>query len=179
MKNVMIIASSPRKNGNSNALVKAFEKGAKEAGNSVETVYLAGKKIEFCCGCMSCNHTLRCVIRDDVKEILEKMQGADVVVFATPIYYYSVSGQLKTFFDRTSPLFAAKYQFRDVYLLATAADDGEETVKGTVEAVQGWIECYPKTRLVKTIFAGGVDAIGDIAGHKALTEAYDAGRNIV
>ena len=179
MKNVIIIASSPRKNGNSNALVKAFEKGAKEAGNSVETVYLAGKKIEFCCGCMSCNHTLRCVIRDDVKEILEKMQGADVVVFATPIYYYSVSGQLKTFFDRTSPLFAAEYQFRDIYLLATAADDGEETVKGTEEAVQGWIECYPKTRLVKTIFAGGVDAVGDITGHKALIEAYDAGQNIV
>ena len=178
MKNIVIIASSPRKNGNSNALVKEFVRGAQAAGNTVQTIYLAGKKMDFCCGCMTCNQTLKCVISDDVKEILETMQTADVVVFATPIYYYSVSGQLKTFFDRTSPLFAAKYQFRDIYLLATAADEGEETTRGTIEAVDGWIDCYPGTRLVKTIFAGGVDAIGDIKGHKALEEAYETGANI-
>ena len=178
MKRIVVIASSPRKNGNSNALVREFERGATEAGNSIETVYLMGKKMQFCCGCMTCNQILQCVLQDDVKEILEKMQHADIIVFATPVYYYSVSGQLKTFFDRTSPLFAAEYCFRDIYLLATAAEDAPDTFKGTIEAVQGWIDCYPNTRLAKTVLAGGVDAIGDISGHKALQDAYEAGKSI-
>lgn len=178
MKKIVIIASSPRKNGNSNALVKEFVRGALEAGNTVHTISVGGLHMEFCRGCMTCNHTLKCVIADDMKNVLETMRTADVIVFATPVYYYSVSGQLKTFFDRTSPLFAAKYQFTDVYLLAAAADDGAQTVAGTETAVMGWIDCYPGTRLVKIVFAGGVDAVGEIAGHKALQEAYETGKSI-
>ena len=178
MKKIIVITSSPRKNGNSNALAKEFVRGALEAGNTVQTVSIADIKMDFCRGCMTCNHTLKCVINDDMKDVLETMRTADVIVFATPVYYYSVSGQLKTFFDRTSPLFAAKYQFTDVYLLATAADEGAETVSGTQTAVMGWIDCYPGTRLVKTVFAGDVDDIGEIAGHKALQEAYETGKGI-
>lgn len=178
MKKIVIIASSPRKNGNSNALVKEFARGAEEAGNTVQTVFLGDIQMEFCRGCMTCNQTRKCVIKDDVREVLETMKTADVIVFATPIYYYSVSGQLKTFFDRTSPLFADKYQFTDVYLLATAAEDEEETVAGTKTAMMGWIDCYPGTRLVKTVFAGGVDAIGEIEGHTALQQAYETGKNV-
>lgn len=178
MKIIAIIASSPRKNGNSNALVKEFARGAEEAGNTVQTVFLGDIQMEFCRGCMTCNQTRKCVIKDDVREVLETMKTADVIVFATPVYYYSVSGQLKTFFDRTSPLFADKYQFTDVYLLATAAEDEEETVAGTKTAMMGWIDCYPGTRLVKTVFAGGVDAIGEIEGHTALQQAYETGKNV-
>lgn len=178
MKKVVVIASSPRKNGNSNALVKDFVQGAREAGNDVEIISVADIKMDFCRGCMTCNQTLKCVIDDDMKAVLETMRTADVIVFATPVYYYSVSGQLKTFFDRTSPLFAAKYQFTDVYLLATAADEGTEAVAGTQTALMGWIDCYPGTHLVKTVFAGGVDALGDIAGHPALAEAYETGKSI-
>ena len=178
MKKIMIIASSPRKSGNSNALVAEFARGAKEAGNDIEIVSVGDIQMDFCRGCMTCNHTCKCVIDDDMKAVLERMGAADVIVFATPVYYYSVSGQLKTFFDRTSPLFAANYQFADVYLLATAADEGAEAVVGTRTAVMGWIDCYPGTRLVKTIFAGGVDALGEIAGHAALSEAYETGKSI-
>lgn len=178
MKKIIVIASSPRKQGNSNALVKEFVRGAEEAGNMVETVFVSDLKMDFCRGCMTCNHTLKCVIDDDMKTVLETMRTADVIVFTTPVYYYSVSGQLKTFFDRTSPLFADKYQFTDVYLLATASEDEAETVVGTKTAVMGWLDCYPGTRLVKTVFAGGVDAIGDIASHKALKEAYETGKNV-
>lgn len=178
MKKIVVIASSPRKNGNSNALVKEFVRGAQEAGNTVQTVSLGDIQMDFCRGCMTCNQTLKCVIDDDIKVILETMRTADVIVFATPVYYYSVSGQLKTFFDRTSPLFADKYQFTDVYLLATAAEDEAETVAGTKTAVMGWIDCYPGTRLVKTVFAGGVDAVGEIKGHKALQQAYETGKNV-
>ena len=178
MKKILIITSSPRKNGNSNALAKEFARGALEAGNTVQTISVADLNMEFCRGCMTCNHTLKCVINDDMKTVLETMKEADVIAFATPVYYYSVSGQLKTFFDRTSPLFAAKYRFTDVYLLATAADEGAEAVAGTKTAIMGWIDCYPGTRLVKTVFAGGVDAVGEIAGHKALQEAFETGKSI-
>lgn len=179
MKHIIIITSSPRKKGNSNALAEEFAKGALEGGNTVETVSVAAIHMEFCRGCMVCNRTNRCVISDDVAAVLAKMEKADVLVFATPVYYYSVSGQLKTFFDRTSPLFTAKYNFRDVYLLAAAAEDEPETVAGTVKALQGWLDCYPGTRLAGTVFAGGVDNIGDISGHKALQEAYRTGKQIV
>ncbi len=178
MKNIIVISSSPRKNGNSNALVAAFVRGAEERGNAVEVISLTGKHMEFCRGCMVCNQTNSCVIADDMKQINEKLGKADVVVFATPIYYYSVSGQLKTFFDRTSPLFTADYKFRDVYLLATAAEDETTTPDGTIQATVGWVDCFEKAKLTKTVFAGGVDAVGDIAGHPALEEAYQTGKSI-
>ena len=178
MKHILILTSSPRKKGNSNTLAEKFARGARDGGNTVETVSVAQMHMEFCRGCMVCNQTNRCVISDDVAEVLAKMAKADVLVFATPVYYYSVSGQLKTFFDRTSPLFTAKYNFRDVYLLASAAENEPETVEGTVKAMQGWLDCYPGTRLAGTVFAGGVDNVGDIAGHKALQEAYHAGKSI-
>lgn len=178
MKNIIVISSSPRKNGNSNALVAAFVRGAEERGNAVEVISLTGKHMEFCRGCMVCNKTNRCVIADDMKQINEKLGKAEVVVFATPVYYYSVSGQLKTFFDRTSPHFTADYKFRDVYLLATAAEDETTTPEGTIQATVGWVDCFEKARLKKTVFAGGVDAIGDIAGHPALEEAYQTGKSI-
>lgn len=92
------------------------------------------------------------------------------------VYYYSVSGQLKTVFDRANPLFSADYKFREVYLLTSAAEDEETTVEGTIKATQGWVDCFEEATLVKTIFAGGVDKIGDINGHKALSEAYELGK---
>ncbi len=106
------------------------------------------------------------------------MLKADVLVFATPVYYYSVCGQLKTLLDRANPLFASDYKFRDIYLLATAAEDESETVKGTETAVQGWIDCFEKANLSKTIFAGGVNDAGDINGHIALQEAYETGMKL-
>ena len=106
------------------------------------------------------------------------MLEADVIVFATPIYYYSISGQLKTMLDRSNPLYTADYRFRDVYLLASAAEDEENTVNGAVTAVQGWIDCFQKASLKGVVFAGGVTDIGEIAGHPALEKAYDMGKNV-
>lgn len=175
-KNVLVISSSLRKGSNSEMLADEFLKGAKEAGHNVEKLSLVGKTINFCKGCLACNTTLKCVIDDDSREITEKMLNADVIVFATPVYYYSVCGQLKTLLDRANPLFTSDYKFRDIYLLATAAEDEAETVKGTETAVQGWIDCFEKANLKKTIFAGGVNNTGDIKGHSALKEAYETGK---
>ncbi len=111
-------------------------------------------------------------------EIAAKMHDADVLVFATPVYYYSVSGQLKTMFDRANPLFDTDYAFTKAYLLATAAEDEPETVSGTVMAVQSWLDCFERCDLVDTVFAGGVNEIGDIVGHPALERAYQVGKEI-
>ena len=110
-KNVLIISSSPRKGGNSETLAASFAKGAEEAGHKVETIYLREKKYGFCKGCLACLKLGHCVIDDDAVEIAARMHDADVLVFATPVYYYSVSGQLKTMLDRANPLFDSDYAF--------------------------------------------------------------------
>ncbi len=85
-KKILIISTSPRKGGNSNALAEEFARGAREAGNTVEKVELYDKTIGFCKGCLACQKTMRCVIRDDADTIAQKMLTAEVIAFATPIY---------------------------------------------------------------------------------------------
>ena len=177
-KKVFVISSSPRKGGNSDTLADAFVRGAQEAGNDVEKVTLHDKTIGFCRGCLACQSTHRCVIHDDADMIARKMLTADVLVFATPIYYYGMCGQMKTMLDRANPLFPADYQFRDIYLLAAAAEEDEHTVDGAVTGLQGWIDCFEKARLAGTVFAGGVTSVGEIQGHPALQKAYEMGRNL-
>ena len=177
-KKVLILSSSPRKGGNSEVLASIFAKGAQEAGNQVETVYLRELQYGFCKGCLACQKLGHCVIKDDAVEIAAKMHDADVLVFATPVYYYSVSGQLKTMLDRANPLFGTDYAFTKVYLLATAAEDESETVEGTVKAVQGWVDCFDRCELAGTVFAGGVTDVGEIAGHPALEKAHQMGKKI-
>ena len=177
-KKVLILSSSPRKGGNSETLAAAFAKGAQEAGHQVETVFLREKQVGFCKGCLACLNLGHCVIQDDAVEIAAKMHDADVLVFATPVYYYCVSGQLKTMLDRANPLFGTDYAFTKAYLLAAAAEDAPETVEGTVKAVQGWVDCFDRCELAATVFAGSVNGIGDIAGHPALDTAYQTGREI-
>ena len=150
-KKVLILSSSPRKGGNSETLAAAFAKGALEAGNLVETVHLREKNYGFCRGCLACQKLGHCVIRDDAVEVTAKMHDADVLVFATPVYYYSVSGQLKTMLDRANPLYDTDYAFTKAYLLATAAEDEPETVDGTRTAVQGWVDCFPRCELAETV----------------------------
>ena len=103
MKKVLIISSSLRRGSNSDALAEAFARGAAEAGNEVEQVSLKGKDLRFCMGCLACQKTQKCVIADDAPAIVEKMYAADAIAFATPIYYYELSGQLKTLLDRSNP----------------------------------------------------------------------------
>ena len=177
-KKVLIISSSPRKGGNSETLAAAFAEGAREAGHQVETVYLREKQIGFCKGCLACLKLGHCVIQDDAVEIAAKMHDADVLAFATPVYYYCVSGQLKTMLDRANPLFGTDYAFTKAYLLATAAEAEPETVEGAEKAIQGWVDCFDRCELAATVFAGGVNGIGDIARHPALDTAYQTGREI-
>lgn len=177
-KNILVISTSPRRGGNSETLADAFLRGAEEAGHSVEKVCLYDKTIGFCKGCLACQKSHRCVIQDDADTLAQKMGQADVLVFATPIYYYEMSGQMKTMLDRANPLYDSDYRFREVYLLAAAADTEERTVDGAVKGLSGWVECFPKARLAGTVFAGGVDARGAIGGHPALERAFAMGKAV-
>ncbi len=177
-KNVLIISSSLRKNSNSEALANEFANGASEAGNNVETLSLKDKKIAFCKGCMACQKTQTCVIKDDAVEIAEKMKNADVICFATPVYYYSISGQLKTLFDRSNPLYTSDYKFRDIYLLSVAAEDEKTTVEGSEKAVRGWVDCFENVQLKGVVFAGGVNDAGEIQAHSAMKKAFEMGKSV-
>lgn len=177
-KNVLVISTSLRKKSNSEQLVTASADGAREAGHEVEVLSLRDKTLGFCCGCLACQKTLQCVIKDDANDIVEKMGQADVLVFATPIYYYEMCGQLKTLLDRANPLFPTEYAFREIYLLATAADEDASAVDGARKGLEGWVTCFQKARLTDVLFCGGVTDAGDIAGNTALTKAKKLGTSL-
>lgn len=121
MKKVIVISTSLRTNSNSDKLADKFMEGALEAGHEVEKISLIGKDIRFCRGCLACQKLGKCVINDDVDSIMQKVLHADVVVWATPIYYYEMSGQMKVLIDRMNAMYTMDYQFRDVYMLTVAA----------------------------------------------------------
>lgn len=177
-KKVLIISTSFRKSSNSETLAKSFADGARSAGNDAEIVSLADKKIAFCKGCLACQKIGHCVINDDAVNIAEKMRTADVLVFATPIYYYEMSGQMKTMLDRANSLYSSDYKFRDIYMLSSAAEDEPDVDERAYSGLEGWVVCFEKSRLAGKVFAGGVNDPGEIMGHKAFKEAYDMGAKI-
>lgn len=177
-KNILVISTSPRKGGNSETLADAFIRGANESGHATEKICLYDKTIGFCKGCLACLKSHRCVIHDDADDIAQKMGKADVLVFATPIYYYEMCGQMKTMLDRVNPLYDSDYQFREVYLLAAAAETEESAIDGAVKGLSGWIECFPNSRLAGTVFGGGADAVGTLQGNPALKRAYEMGKAV-
>ena len=178
MKNVLVISTSLRANSNSDALADAFLRGAADAGHHTEKISLRGRNIQFCRGCMACQKLGRCVISDDAAEISQKMHDADVIAFATPIYYYEMSGQMKTLLDRANWLYSSDYHFTDIYLL-TAAAENEPSVPSRAEGgLTGWIDCFERARLAGSVFAGGVEGPGETTGHPALAQAYNMGNQI-
>ena len=109
---------------------------------------------------------------------MAKVLKADVICWATPIYYYEMSGQMKTLIDRMNGMYEQDYQFRDVYLLTTAAENEEQTPKRAEMGLTGWIDCYPKSRLAGTLFCGGVNDAREIEGNPKLKDAYELGKSI-
>ena len=178
MKKVVVISTSLRPGSNSNMLAEQFAEGAKVAGNEVELISLRGKEIKFCVGCLSCQKMGACVFEDDVPAIMESVLNADVVCWATPIYYYEMSGQMKTLIDRMNAMYPKDYRFRDIYLLTTATEDADFVPKRAESGLQGWIDCYGKSSLKGHLFCGGVSFPNDIADNPKLQEAYELGRKV-
>lgn len=178
MKNIVIVTSSPRKNGNSEILAQKFSEGAKAAGNKVEFVAVRDLNLKFCTGCLYCQSHDKCVLDDGMNALYEKFQSADVLVFATPVYYYAVSGQLKTLFDRLNPLYPRENKFREVYLLTTAAEDDERAMDGAVKDMQGWIDCFDGVTLKGVIRGVGLTEKGEINNTAFPEKAYEMGKSI-
>ena len=177
-KKVVVISTSIRANSNSEDLAKSFADGATFAGNEVDFITLKDKQISFCKGCLACQQTGKCVIKDDVTKIMDKVIDSDIVVWATPIYYYEMSGQMKVLIDRLNPMFSMDYKFRDVYFLATAAEDGDHVYEKALSGLNGWIDCFDKTKLKGYVFCGGVTMGGEISDNIKLKEAYDMGAGV-
>ena len=179
MSKILVITTSLRARSNSDLLTEELLRGAAEAGHEVEHINLKDKSIGFCKGCFACQKTQRCVIRDDAVEIAEKVKGVDTLVFVTPIYYYEMSGQMKTLLDRLNPLFPSDYRFRNIYMLSVAAEDDAYVPEKAVSGLQGWVDCFEKAELVDTLFCGGINDAGEAEQHQAkLEEAYEFGRNL-
>jgi multimeric flavodoxin WrbA len=176
-KHIVVIAASFRR-GNSERLGDAFIKGARAAGHRVEKISLRTKKIRYCTGCEACAATGLCVLSDDAPEIAEKMVNADAVVFAVPIYFGNIPGQLKTLFDRMNPYFRKPYRFRKIVILACADQDRQDMFIGAKQSVESWRLAFSKAKLMDTLFVGGVNHAGDIDGHPALKQAEALGRNL-
>ena len=177
MKKIVIISSSIRNKSNSELLAQQALQGALESGNHAELITLKDKDIRFCKGCLACQKTMKCVIKDNVSEILEKVKSANTVIFVTPIYYYELSGQLKTLLDRLNPLYPQEYRFRDIYLMTTSAEEGDEVVKTAVGGLKGWIACFEKARFAGVFNGGGINNAGEVSMHeKLLNAAYEFGK---
>lgn len=177
-KNILIISTSPRKGGNSDTLADAFMAGAQAAGHTVNKISLVGKHIGFCHGCLACHKDHKCIMKDDAVTIVEQMKNADVVVFATPIYFYEMCGQMKTLLDRTVPLYGADYRFRDIYLIATSTDSDHSAVDHAIGGLQGWIDCFPGTELKGVVYGTGASEIGDAHNMPVYQEAIDMGQSV-
>ena len=179
MSNVVVISTSLRSKSNSDILAQQLIAGAKDAGHQVEHISLKGKTIRFCVGCMACQQTQKCVLPDDAIEIADKVKHADILVFSTPIYYYEMSGQMKTLLDRMNPLYTSDYRFRKVYMLSTAAEDEESTPEKAVSGLKGWVDCFEKAELAGSLFCGGITEPGEAVEKEAeLEEAYQFGKRL-
>ena len=175
-KKVLIISGSPRVNGNSDMLCDQFAKGAGQSGNQVEKISLAGKKIGFCTACYACEKG-RCPQNDDVSGILKKILDSDVIVLATPVYFYTMTAQLKALIDRSVMVYPQRRE-KEFYFLMTMADSDENNFAGTLAALRGFVLCCENSVEKGIVEAAGVYEKGAILNHPAMIEAYRLGRTV-
>lgn len=177
-KNVLILSSSPRKGGNSDTLCDQFKKGAEKIGSQVEKIRLAEMKIDYCFACYAYKKLRHCVKQDDMEQIISKMRSADVIVLATPVYFYTMCAQMKTMIDRTlGGAQKAGLENKEFYLIATAAD-GKAAMERTIDGLRGYLECLPGAKEMGVIYGAGAWQLGDIQNNPAMQEAYQMGKSI-
>lgn len=179
-KNVLLISSTPRAGGNSDLLCDRFAEGARAAGNRVEIIALREKKIGFCTGCGICyGSETPCPQNDDAAEILEKMVAADIIALATPVYFYSPCGQMKTFIDRTCARYT-EITGKTFYFIFTAADENPAMLTRTLETFRGFTEdCLEGAKEGGIIYGTSAWKTGDILTSPAMNTAYEMGRAII
>ena len=173
-KKVLIISSSPRRGGNSDTLCDQFMQGAADAGHAVRKIFLRDKHVNYCVGCGVCTTGKPCSQKDDAAEIIEAMLDADVIVMATPVYFYSVSAQLKTLIDRCCARYT-EMSDKEFYLIMTAAERDVESMQPTVAVLRGFLNCLDNPVERGIIYGLGVWQPGEVKSTPAMREAYEAG----
>lgn len=176
MKKILILSGSPRKNGNSDMLCDEFMRGAVESGHQVEKIRVAEKNIGFCRGCYACKDTGKCVIKDNMAEVLQKMIDADVLVLASPVYFYSIDAQLKAVIDRTVARWL-EVKDKEFYYIVTAADEELTSAETTIACFRGYADCVEGAKEKGIVYGMGAYEKGEIKGMKAMVEAYEMGKN--
>lgn len=191
MKNILIVVGGGRPKGNTEQLVDSFMRGAEEAGHFVEKVSLLKTEVKGCLGCNACRYGKPCVQKDGFNVIVPKIKGADLIVFASPLYFWTVSSKLKAFIERfyciaeedPMPPYGRyeKYPVKDSALLMTSADAFFWTFEQAVSYYQFAVVNYIGFRDRGMLLAGGC---GDTNGRpqidktEHLQEAYELGKNI-
>jgi multimeric flavodoxin WrbA len=184
-KQVLVILGSPRRKGNSSTLAARISRGAKSAGAEVETMFLHALKISPCRGCDTCKKqdSKGCAIKDDMQEIYPKLIKADAWVIASPVYWFTMSAQTKTFMDRCYALTAyAENPFVGKRIaIAMSYGDADPVRSGCVNALRTFQDAfrYTGSKIVGMVYGSATDA-GEIAGNKALMrEAEELGKRLV
>lgn len=177
-KKILVISSSPRKNGNSDLLCDQFVAGAQEAKNEVEKIFLKDVKINYCTGCGVCfEGAKRCSQKDDMAEILDKMVASDVIVMATPVYFYTMCAQMKTMIDRVCSRYTEIID-KEFYFIMTAAEADKKAVERTIVEFSGFTSCLSGAKEKGVIIGLGVWKAGEVKDKPVMKEAYLAGAAI-
>lgn len=176
-KKVLILSGSPRKGGNSDLLCDEFMRGAIEAGHQVEKIRVQEKKIACCIACYACRAKGVCAIKDDMAEVMQKMIACDVLVLASPVYFYSIDAQLKAVIDRSVCRWT-EVKNKEMYYIMTAADTEKSSMDTTLACFRGYADCVEGAVEKGVIYGTGVYQSGEVKGKKVIQEAYEMGRNV-
>ena len=177
-RKVLILSGSPRKGGNSDILCGEFARGARENGSEVEIIRVAAKKIAPCSGCYFCRaHGGKCAHQDDMTEVLQKMIDADVIVMASPVYFYSIDAQMKAVIDRTLARWL-EVKNKDFYYIVTLADEDTASAETTLACLRGYAACVSGAREKGVLIGSGVYEPGKVKNTPAMNRAYQMGKNV-
>jgi multimeric flavodoxin WrbA len=168
-KKVVVISSSPRKGQNSDTLCDEFVKGAIDGGNDAVKYFLEDIEFSSCKACYKCKTPeMKCFQDDGIAEILEGMMAADVIVYATPVYYFEMCGTLKMFFDRCYPIFR-HLENKDFYIILAAGSSCGDALTGLKSFIG-----FAKNPTIKEVF----EVFGNAKSQEdTLKKVYDAGLN--
>ena len=177
-KSILVLNGSPKMSGNTAALVDAFCRGAQEAGHTVHVFNVANLSVHPCTDCRYCfEHGGECAIRDDMQRIMPHLYTDDVIVFATPVYFYGFTAQIKTVLDRMICMQTSKMTVKGSVLLSPYGDTDTTVPKPMIEMYKAFTG-YVGWKNLGVITAHGCMDPGDIEGHKALVQAEALGRNL-
>ncbi len=178
MSRIVILVGSMRKHGNTDLLAQAFAEGASK-NNIVEVVSVADYKVNPCIGCNSCftREGNQCFQQDDMAEIYEKLKIADIVVIASPVYFYGISSELKAIIDRLHTPMRNEFAIKKLALLLVGAATLPELFDSIKLQYQLVLNFF-RLEDVGMVLVRGVKDIGDIKETKALEEAYNLGASI-